>query len=579
MGVRVLALTIVVGLLAAPTAGRTQARGLSLPDLPHPKIADAPEIGRYGGTLVFVQTVDPRTFNPLAVSDGQTRRIVAPLFSGLVERNHVTGQIEPGLAEQWTVSPNGRTWTFVLREGLRWSDGVPLTADDVVFTAQANFTVYPVTPAFIGGRIRVQKLDSRRVQFLTPRRIGPFLSLIAYSILPRHKLADALARGGRAFTATWGVNTPAREIVGSGPFVLQSYVPGQRVIYLRNPHFWQVDRKGNRLPYLTRLVRLISGEIPTTLRFQAGELDVLGAGAGAAAEEFAGFKRGEAAGNFTVYDGPVRLDSVALVSNQNPAGVSPPRLAWFRDVRFRRALNHAIDRQTIIQQVYAERAVPGWGPVSPGDPVYYNPGVPQYPYDLGRAQQLLEAAGYARGTDGVLRDPQGNAVEFTLATAAHWTAARGMITILRQDFTRLGIRVTLAPEALGILVDQLDKTYKWDTVLIDVSGGGLDPALAYEGWTSSSPWNMWYPRQTHPSTAWEEDLDRIFASALGELDEGKRRQLFNRWQEIVASQLPVTIILHEKTYAVVRNTIGNVQVGVQGEIGKLQTIYYRTPYR
>ncbi len=578
----VVALGTPCGLILGAALALAQAPAPSLPDVPNPKVAaEAPEIGRYGGTYVVSSISDPRTFNPVVAQETSSTVVTGVIFEALVEQNYITGEIEPGLAEAWAVSEGGRTWTFTLRQGVRWTDGKPLTIDDIVFSLEAVFAdgVQSSTRDLLtieDKPIRWRKVDDRRIAFTTEKPVGTFLRLIgALDVIPRHKLGDALAKGGAEFNRTYGINTAAREIVGTGPFILQSYVPGQRVTLLRNPTYWKVDKKGNRLPYLTRYVILI---VPTTeaarLKFLAKETDLYSA----RPREFAEFKQGEKAGNYTIYDGPETFSSEFLVLNHNPAGTTAPKLTWFQDVLFRRALNHAIDRKTIAEQVYAGRASAAWGPVSSGNALYYNPKLPQYPYDVDRAQQLLAEAGYRKGTDGVLRDPQGSVVEFTIATNAGNQDREAIGNIVRQDFTKLGIRATFAPEAFNTLVDKLVGSFKWEAIVIGLTGG-IEPVTGRNVWLSSGSLHMWWPKQEKPATEWEAEIDRLFEQATAEIDQDRRKQLYFRWQEIVAVQVPMMYFSNPKTQPAVRNTLGNIKLGLQGVAGELETLYYKVTYR
>lgn len=563
--------------LAGLAPGGAQPRP-PLPGLPNPKVAtEAPEIGRHGGTLVNAQVSEPRTFNPVIVTDAATGAVLAPIFEGLVETNYLTGEIEPALAEAWTLSPDRRTWTFTLRQGVRWSDGRPLTIGDVEFSLRVVFTkgVQSTTVDLLtfGGRpVRWKALDDRRIALTTDAPQGFFLRLLQdLVIIPKHRLEGALAKGGVAFNATWGVNTPPREIVGTGPFVMQTYVFGERVAYARTPAYWRVDREGNRLPYLDRYVlQFVPNLDAEKLKFLAKETDLYSA----RPREYAELKAGEAAGNYTIYDGPETFASQYLVFNQNPRGVKPPKLRWFQDVRFRRALNHALDRQTLVRQIYAGRATPAWSPVSIADRRYYNPNVRTYPYDLERAQALLAEAGYRKDAGGVLRDAQGVAVAFELNTVAQNADAVAIGNIVRQDFEKLGIRVLYNPEPFATLVTRLDNTFKWDAIIIGLTGDS-EPGTARTYWMSSGSLHDWNPRQARPATAWEAEIDRIFEQVAREVDAAKRRSLYWRWQEIVAEQVPVMFFTNPKTQPAVRNTLGNTRVGLQGATGRLEWRYYR----
>jgi len=571
--------TLVFVLLVSMTGAQGQP-----PPLPNPKVAaEAPEIGKYGGTYIISQISDPRTFNPIVVQDTASGAVTNAFSDGLVEQNYITGEIEPALAESWTVSPDGRTWVFTLRDKLVWSDGQPVTTDDVVFSLEAIFTQGVDTSfrdllTFKGERVQWRKLDARRIQFQTPRSqppIGLFLRFIGFPVVPKHKLADALAKGGAEFTRSWGVNASAREIVGTGPFTFQSFTPGQRVIMLRNSRYWKVDKNGQRLPYLTRFViQTVPNQDAARLQFLSRQIDAYGA----RPREFAELKRQEQAGNFTIYDGPETFTREFLVLNQNPAGVKPPKLTWFQDARFRRAIAQAIDQNTIIQQVYAGRATVPTSDISVGNKLLYNPNLRPYQYNIERAQQLLAEAGYRKGPDGLLRDSQGNVVEFTMATNAGNQDREAIGNLVRQDLTKLGMRVTFAPESFPSLVGKLTGTYNWEAIIIGFTGG-IEHGTARNLWLSSGDLHMWNPKQAQPATQWEAQVDQIFEQIATEVDAAKRKQLYWRFQEIVFENLPMIYFPYVKTQPALRNTIGNVKLGLQGATGVLETRYYKGAFR
>src|SRR3989449_1165955 len=503
---------IVLALAAGLVDAQVSVPALS--EILNPKVLmQAPAIGRYGGTLVVAQLGDPRTFNPIVAQETSSTDVLRPVFDGLLEQNYITGELEPALADTWTVSADGRAWTFTLREGVQWSDGSPLTIDDVLFTLDAVFTDGVQTglrdSLMIDGRsIRYRKLDDRRLQFTTERPAGLFLRLIAtLPIVPKHKLAAALARGGTEFNKAWEVHGDLSEIVGTGPFVLESYVAGERVTYLRNGGHWKGDPKGNRLPYLTRYVRIV---VPTQdaqrLKFLAKETDLYEA----RPREFADLKLSERTGNYSVQDGPEALGAEFLVLNQNPAAVTPPKLTWFRDVQFRRAMNSAINRGAIVQQVYAGRATPAWGPLSPADKPYVYPNLPQSPYDLNRSLQLLAQAGYQKDPDGLLRDARGEIVEFALSTSLGNPEREAIGNILRQDFTSLGIRVAFSPEGLNTLIGKLVATHRWEARITGLAGG-IEPAGGRRKvWMRSRGFHMLHPEQGETAPEWGGEGDAMF---------------------------------------------------------------------
>ena len=578
---RFLVMVIAASLLVnAPAIAQQQ---LKLPDVANPMVVSAPEIGRSGGTFVVTNISDPRTFNFLVAQETSSTGPLGYMFEGLVETNRETTEIEASLAESWTVSRDGRTWQFKLRQGVQWFDGKPVTADDVVFTLDAAFTQgvqssLPDILTIAGKKIGYRKIDNYTVEFKTDEPFGPFLRSIGFAVLPKHKLEGALKAGAAEFNRSWGVNTDPRELVGNGPFVMHSYVPGQRILFTRNTKYWRVDKKGNRLPYLTRLVvEIVPNQDAGRLKFLAKETDSYSA----RPREYAEMRGQQQAGNFTIFDGPPTFSTEFLVFNQNPAGFREPaaarKLAWFRNVKFRQAVSHAIDRDAIVRQVYAGRATAQFGPISPANKFFYNANTRKYPYDLTRAEALLREAGFTKGADGVLRDSAGNIVEFIMSTNSGNQDREAIGNLVRQDLTKLGMRVTFAPEAFNTLVGKLTGTFQWEAIIIGLTGG-LEPHTSQNIWKTTGSLHMWWPRQERPQTDWEAEVDRLYDEAATTIDQNRRKQLYNRYQEIIAENSPLIYFTATLTQPAFRNTLANFSPSPLA-FYDIETIYYKAAYR
>ena len=530
----------------------------SLPDLPNPKVLLG-EPGRFGGTFLDSQVSDPRTFNPILAQETSSTGPLGGLFDGLVEDNGETTEVEPALAESWTTSKDGRTWTFVLRKGLQWSDGAPMTADDVVFTFKViydkripNSLQDVLTVA--GKPIAVTKVNEQTIEFRTAEPFGPFLRSIGIGILPRHKLEAAYTSG--KFNQTWGVNTPPKELIGTGAYVMTEYKPAQRITYLRNPHYWKVDLQGNRLPYILRLVlTIVPDQNAHRLLFQQGQTDSYGI----RPREYAEFKRGEKAGRYTVYDGGPSFGTEFITFNQNPRGGLPAyKLKWFQNQKFRQGVAYAVDRQAIADQVYAGHAIPQYGPESPADKFFFNPKVMQYPYSLERAASTLAEGGFKKGADGMLRDAEGHPVEFVVSTNADNPDRVAIGNIIRQDLEKLGMKVTLAPEAFNTLVNKLVESYKWEALVLGLTGG-IEPHNGQNVWKSSGSLHMWNPKEPRPATPWEAEIDRLFNLASTTVDQNRRKEYYNQYQALVAEEMPVVYTTIPNSYVAVRNKFGNIK--------------------
>ncbi len=540
---------------------------------------------RYGGELVRATTSDPKSFNPILAKETSTSDILGPVFEGLTTIDPFDLHVKPNLAENWEVSADGLIWTFRLRPGLRWADGAPLTADDVAFTFNDlifNDTV-PNSARDIftiaGKPIRVEKVDGLTVRFILPSRFAPFLRSLGQEILPKHGL-EASVREGR-FNFTWGIDTPVGQIVGSGPYRLVKYLPGQKVVYEPNPHYWKKGENGDRLPYIGRLVYLIVPSLDVELlKFVEGSLDAYSL----RGMDYPLLKPQEKKGDFTIYDMGPDMGSNFIAFNQNPGQnpkngrpfVAPYKLRWFRDVRFRRAVACAVDKQRIIEIVKNGLGYPQYSPESPSVGFFYNAKVPKYDYDPARSRAILAEAGFAdRNRDGVLEDAEGHPVEFNLFVNADNTERVDIASIVRHDLEGLGIKVNLQLVEFNTLVSKLTSSFDWEAIVLGLTGS-IDPHFGQNVWLSSGQLHLWYPQQKSPATAWEKRLDELFALGAEELDENKRKAYYDEYQKIVAEETPLVYTALSARLTAVRNRFGNLRPALfGGAFHNLEEIYVK----
>ena len=531
-------------------------------------------IDHHGGSLVLAAASDPKTFNDIVSTDAYSGAITALLFEGLTTADPFTLKVIPNLAKSWDVSPDGRQWTFHLRTDVQWADGVAFTADDVVFTF--NDLIYnPDIPSSSkdvltvdGKPFKVQQLDTYTVRFTLPVKFAPFLRSMAQTILPKHCLYQAVK--SKKFAFTWGIDTPPEEIVGTGPFMLSEYHPGERLVLKRNPHYWKRSSSGDELPYLDKIIYLIIPDSQAQLlKFMDGELDSTAVGG----SDYPLLKPLEREKNFHIYEAGADYDTNFVTFNQN-SGINPNthksfvdsvKLSWFTNPEFRRAVAHAIDKKRIIEILNNGFGLPQNGPMSPSSGFFYDPDVTVYDYNLDRAREILKKAGFQYSTsDHALRDAGGHRVEFNLYTADAGTASRvQMAAIIHADLESLGMKVNLVPVEFNTLVNKLMASFDWDMVMIGLTGG-VEPHFGQNVWASKGGLHLWHPHEDTPATAWEARLDAIYAEGAQELDENKRKALYDEFQRIVADQLPVIYtVLNMDMYAV-RNKFGNLKPTVNG---------------
>ena len=530
-------------------------------------ISRAP-VGRYGGQLVVNQRAEPRTLNPVTAIDSVSRDVVKCTIAGLIHINRETQRTEPALAARWTVSPDGRRYTLALRRGIRFSDGQPFDADDVLFSFAVYLDASIRSPQrdllVVGGEpVRVRKIDPFTVQVdLAEPYAGAERLFDGVAMLPRH-LLEAAFKDGR-LAAAWDVATPAAAMAGLGPFRFKTYVPGERIVLERNPYYWKADRAGQRLPYLDRVVfTVVASDDAQAIRFQAGEADVASR---LTAENFAVLKRAEPAAPYTLVDLGAGLDYSFLFFNLNDLGPDlgeiGRRQRWFREIAFRRAVSLAIDRDAIVRLVYRGRATPLWSHVPPGNTLWVNRAIPQPARSFDGARRLLRAAGFSWTPQGALVDARGDAVEFSIVTNAGNHERLGMATIIQDDLKQLGMNVHVVTLELRALVDRLLKTHDYEACVLGLGNGDASPSAEMNVWLSSGGSHLWHPEQTHPATPWEAEIDALMRRQLTTLDTGARKRWYDRVQELVSQHLPLIVLASPNVLVGARKGLGNFRPAV-----------------
>ena len=321
--------------------------------------------GAQGGRLVVALRAEPKTLNPLQSNDASSREVISQMTADLIHINRYSQQLEPGLAKSWAVSADGLHYTLQLRQGVRFSDGVPFDADDVLFSFKLYLDEKVNAPQrgslVIGNKpIAVRKTGPYTVAFdLTEPYASAERLFDSIAILPRHLLEASYSEGRVA--RDWGLTTPPAGIACLGPYCLKQYVPGQRITLARNPYYWKADRVGQRLPYLDEITFIFAGnEDAEVLRFEAGEVDIINR---VSAENYGVLEKEQASRGFRLYDaGPSLEYNFVLLNLNSTVPVKSDdirrRQAWFADVNFRRAVSLAIDREGINRLVYQGRGSP-----------------------------------------------------------------------------------------------------------------------------------------------------------------------------------------------------------------------------
>ncbi len=539
--------------------------------------------------LVLVTPSDPATFN--YAMNTSPFGVFPFIYQGLVQENGMTTKLEPALAESWTISEDKKRITFTLRDGLKWSDGKPLTVDDVMFTYEDIYLNKKIPTLFkdflrIGNQDvfpSLRKLDGRRVEFTLPEPFTPFLRYSAtLAILPAHVLRHSVlsndANGNPQFLSTWGTNTAPDKIIGNGPYQIESYTPSERVILRRNPYYWRKDTQGVKLPYIDSIVWQI---IPSTdnhlLRFRSGELDTLDV----QPEAFALLKREEKRGKYTIHNGGLKTGINFITFNLNRASNSQGKpfvdlikSGWFNNLVFRQAIAYAIDRQRMKTNIYQGLGELQHSPIAVQSPYYLSPkaGLKVYGYNPQRAKQLLVKAGFQYNSQQELLDKDGNRVQFTILVKSEDQSRIAAAVQIQQDLKQIGIQADLQTLTFNTVLQKLLARRDWECYVGAFESGVVEPNFVALFWNSKGSFHMFNqgsqskkrPIVGWKATAWEQEIDRLFQEGAREADESKRKEIYGKFQQIVAEELPVFFLVNPISFKAVRDRVENVKFSAVG---------------
>ncbi|MBZ5523290.1 MAG: ABC transporter substrate-binding protein [Acidobacteriia bacterium] len=522
-----------------------------------------------GGRLSIATRAEPKTFNPVIAIDQPSILIFRRMMADLIHINRSTLKTEPALAKSWTVSADGRQFTLELRKGLKFSDGVPFDADDVVF----SFKVYedekvqaPQRSLLMvaGQPIRAEKINAWRVRFFLASPYAAAERVFdSIAMLPRHLLEKDYAEGRMA--QAWGLNTPPEKIAGLGPFRLKKFVPGERTILERNPYYWKVDAKGQQLPYLEELTFLfVPSQDAEVVRFRAGDTQITGS---LSAETFNALLKDQSEAGLKLVDAGPGLEYNFLLFNLNSdtEGRFPEVVRhqkWFSDVRFRQAVSAAVDRDAIVRLVYQGRASALATHVTSALKLWINPAIPAPTRSLERARQLLKSAGFSWDREGALTDASGQKVEFSILVSSSNGQRSQMAALVQEDLRHLGMKVSVASMEFRAMLDRVSESHNFDTAIMGFNSGDADPNPAMDVWMSKGKTHFWRMNENPAANTWQAELDSLLEKQLVTMNYQQRKKLYDRVQQIAAEQLPIICLASPHVLVGARQGLGNFQPAI-----------------
>jgi peptide/nickel transport system substrate-binding protein len=488
--------------------------------------------------LKFFLYSEPKTFNPALVADDSSETVRYLTGGVLVRVNRQTQRPEPELATAWKISPDGKTITFHLRQGVRFSDGTAFGGHDVKFTFDALMdpAVHsPTGDAFRSGKgkVSVLVLANDRVSVIFPAPVAGM-----------EKLFDQVAIVSAV--------SSRREAAALGPFYVAEYKPGSFVRLQKNPYYWKRDESGRSLPYLDSVrLEIQSNRDIEMLKFTRNEIQLINALDADYFDKLARTAPGKAR------DAGPSLDSEQIWFNQVATAPIPSyKLAWFRSKSFRQAISAAINRNDLCRVVYGGHAVPARGPVSPANQFWFNSHLPMARFDPAAALQLLRQDKFAL-KNGILFDREGHNVEFSIVTNTGNRSRERMATMIQSDLHSIGMKVNVVTLDFPSLIQRISENFNYEAALLGMTNVELDPNAQMNVWLSSSDEHQWNPRQGVPATLWEAEIDRLMRAQASSLDNKARKKSFDRVQEVVADELPFI-------YLVNKNTLVGISPALQG---------------
>jgi peptide/nickel transport system substrate-binding protein len=522
------ALALVGALLVSACTGATQTGGSTAPSAQGAPVA--------GGTVTIPIGADP-TLNPWSPNAFvESLFINRAIFEGLTKPGKDLAPA-PDLAESWTTATDGLSWTFKLRTGVKWSDGTPFSADDVVFT----FNDVVLKPD-LGAQNRasyaavtsVVAVDPNTVRFDLTRKFAALPSFLAYNagILPKHVLsANPLT------TTSFNKGVP----VSTGPFKVEKYTSGQSVSLVRNDNYF--GPKG----YLEKVVFTVVPDPNTQIaQALAGDLSIM------ILDNKAAVDRVKSASGLAVVSRPL-VQYYWLALNQ-----TDPR---FTDVRVRQAFVHAIDRQAIIKSVELGYGSIANSPITPALAAYYDPSLAsKYPYDQQKAKDLLTAAGWKMGADGIMQK-DGKPFQFTMDVGQ-----RGVLepvnALIQQDLKKVGVIVDLNTMEWNSYI-QKDVVRREYTATVNWWTYPSDPDVFPYYHSSAAGKGFNIPGYQDPK------LDDLLVQGQAASDLEARKAIYKQLQAYTSETLPYLFLWYPQEIDVISTSLKGVP-----ELGLRDAMHY-----
>ncbi|MBP5401821.1 MAG: ABC transporter substrate-binding protein [Treponema sp.] len=525
--------------------------------------------GKVGGIWYSSIDADPKTFNALiAERDGSSNAIMSQLTDYIVDYDFIKKKWIPRLCFfEIEVDEKNDILTvhFTVRDDAYWSyygkdEKIPVTSDDVVWwydnvSGNPDFQSSAYSGQFVmmkdGSyrRIEAKKIDDRHFDFIYPRIIANPMLASNVDVKPCWLYKEAFEKNGTdGVKNIFSINTDPKLIPSCGRFFITEYSPGQRLVFTRNPDYWEKNSKGEASQYCSKKICQIIADHQNTekLLFLQGKLETYSP----QPENLSDIINTQ--GQYTVFNSEGSLGAQLWSFNQNPKNKDKPFYEWFTKKEFRQAMSCLLNRDRIISQTYRGLASPKYNIFPEGNQFYDEKIQLKYKYDRAKAVSLLQSAGFKQNGEGVMTDSKGRPVEFDLAIASTANISNDIAQIIFDECKSVGIKINVRQTDFQKMVEMLTATYDWESLIIGL-GSNLFPTQGSNVWPSSGNLHLWYPLQKSPATEWEKRIDYLYNEGSYTIDEEKAKVIWDEYQELLLEQCPLIYLVCPRSFVAINN--------------------------
>ncbi len=506
------------------------------------KYTTADPVGKKGGNVVEITFADGKTNNPMLTADNVSSNRISIQFLSLLDINPDDALPFPSLAtqvpsrENGGISQDGLTYTFKLRNDVKWHDGQQFTAKDVVFTYQTLMKkelASPRTADLVERIASVSNPDDSTVVFKLNKIVAPFLvsncATAGYGIVPQHILGSVAIDQIKQHPFSTGDATAS---IGTGPFKFKEWVKDDHATFVKNTSFFLGEPALDS--YISKVVKDSTAVVAS---LKTGEADW-----GGISSTFYEDMQKQQAVTVNKYD-TYNFEFAAFQ-------IDPAKTTLFQQKEVRQALTYALDRDAMAQAIYNGLATVAQG-TEPTLSFAYAPDQmkTKYTYDPKKAAQLLDAAGWVAGGDGV-RAKDGKKLQFTIWTNAGNKNREALITVMQQQWKAIGVDATPKTEDFASLVTRITETHDFEVAMLGFIWD-VDPDQSAMWSTKSYEGGFNLGKYSNPA------VDKLIDSGLTELDTAKRKQIYIDMQNAVLDDAPSIILVFPQAVGVVNKRLHN----------------------